>query len=101
MEPTAALHNNANKQKLANCLFGLQETRYDIVWWNQFGIKLDECRELRNSCCHCDKFTWKQMNRLLVLLFLRTGKYKDTVVDGVMMESEVGKHLRHKTLGHV
>lgn len=90
------LHNNDNKQNLAACLARLQETRYDIDWWNEFYIKLDECRGLRNCCCHCDKFTWKQMNNLLVLLFLKNGKSKDNVVDGIIMESEVGKLLTNR-----
>lgn len=90
------LHNNDNKQNLAACLARLQETRYNIDWWNEFYIKLDECRGLRNCCCHCDKFTWKQMNNLLVLLFLKNGKSKDNVVDGIIMESEVGKLLTNR-----
>lgn len=50
-------------------------------------------RQLRNNCCHCDKFTWNQMNRLLILLFLKAGQSRDNVVDGVIMESEAGKYL--------
>lgn len=87
------LHSNANKQNLVKCMAALQKTRYDMAWWNQFDNKLDECRQLRNNCCHCDKFTWNQMNRLLILLFLKAGKSRDDVVDGVIMESEAGKYL--------
>ena len=87
------LHNSANKLLLVKCMAGLQMTRYDNTWWDQFDMKLDECRELRNSCCHCDQFTWKQMNRLLVLLFLKACKSKGAVVDGVIQESGIGKLL--------
>lgn len=87
------LHDGANKQHLVTCMEALQKTRYNIAWWNQYDTELEECRKLRNSCCHCDKFMWKQMNRLLVLMFLGTGKPETAGVHGIIRESEVGKQL--------
>lgn len=87
------LRDDANKQHLATCMEALQKTRYNIAWWNQYDTELEECGKLRNSCCHCDKFRWKQMNRLLVLMFLGTGKLETAGVHGIIRESEVGKQL--------
>ena len=87
------LHDDENKQHLAKCMDALQKTRYNIAWWNQYDAELGECRKLRNGCCHCAKFMWKQMNRLLVLMFLGTGKPETAGVHGIIRESEVGKQL--------
>lgn len=87
------LHAADNKRYLAELLTSMGKRRYDLSWWNQFGSKLDECRSLRNDCCHCDIFTWKQMNRLLVLLFLKNQEKDGVVMDGLVRDSEIGKIL--------
>lgn len=88
------LHADSHKRILAEIMSGTEKQRYDISWWNQFDTKLDECRKLRNDCCHCDKFTWHQMNRLLVLLFLKKQENGGLVTDGLVRDSEIGKLIR-------
>lgn len=92
-----ALHDSANRQKLAEFMAGMRRGQYDRFWWNQFDIKLDECRKLRNDCCHCDEFTWGQMNRLLVLLFLRSRETGEVVMDGLVRDSEAVRSLLSST----
>ncbi|MEY8357278.1 AAA domain-containing protein [Lachnospiraceae bacterium 54-53] len=87
------LHVDNHKRKLAEIMAAIKQSQYDISWWSQFDSQLDECRKLRNDCCHCDKFTWKQMNRLLVLMFMRNQRNESPVMDGLVRDSEVGRKL--------
>lgn len=87
------LRSEDNKKLLAGLLAGIQRGRYDMRWWNQFGSSLDECRKLRNKCCHCDPFTWSQTNQLMLLLFVGVGGKGSVEMNGLLRESEIGKRL--------
>lgn len=87
------LSNSANQKALAAYLCQNQKIRYDEKWWNQFSQRLKECTDLRNSCCHCGRFTWDQTNTLLIDLFLRDKGNNEPIMDGIIRDSEIGKEL--------
>lgn len=87
------LSNSVNQKALAAYLCQNQKIRYDEKWWNQFSQRLKECTDLRNSCCHCGRFTWEQTNTLLIDLFLRDKGNNEPIMDGIIRDSEIGKEL--------
>lgn len=87
------LHTDGHKKILAEFMKNLSEFRYDKAWWDQYDNRLYQCKNLRNSCCHCEKFLLKQMNDLLTVLFLRDRTKQEPIMDGVIRDSEVGRKL--------
>ncbi|GEM_PF-152770 len=83
----------SHRRMLAEHMGRTGEKRCDFAWWTRFHRNLDQCRELRNACCHCDKFVFNQVNRLLTVLFLRDKGDQEPVMDGVVRDSEMGRRL--------
>ena len=87
------LHDDRHKKSLSEYMKKLSEFRYDKAWWDQYDNRLHQCKNLRNSCCHCEKFLWEQTNDLLTVLFLRDRTKQEPIMDGVIRDSEIGRKL--------
>lgn len=87
------LHDAGHKKILAELMKKLSGFRYDKAWWDQYDNRLYQCKNLRNSCCHCEKFLWEQTNNLLTVLFLRDKTEQEPIMDGVIRDSEIGRQL--------
>lgn len=85
------LNRPENRRVLSACMKRLGKGEYDDRWWENYADRLGGCRDLRNKCCHHNRFSWKDMNCLLVNLFLRDKNMRHT--DGVFRDSEIGKYL--------
>ena len=87
------LHDAGHKKILAELMKKLSGFRYDKAWWNQYDNRLYQCKNLRNSCCHCERFLWEQTNNLLPVLFLRDMIWQEPIMDRVIRDSEIGRQL--------
>lgn len=85
------LNRPENRQVLTACMKQLGKCQYDARWWESYVHRLGDCKDLRNKCCHHNKFSWKDMNCLPVKLFLKDNEVPCT--DGVLRDSEIGKYL--------
>ena len=66
----------------------------DSEWWGGLLDKMRQCKDCRNDCCHPGKtYTWKQLEKLLCLLFKdskvpKKGLFgKEHTVHGLMLDT--------------
>lgn len=79
---------------LAEFMSLMELKQYDKYWWEKFRYQLDNCRQLRNNCCHWKRFDWNQLKCLLKYMFLKTDE--SSVLKGVMHDSMAGKYLKNR-----
>lgn len=73
----------------------LGEASLDESWWNSFTEKLKSFADKRNSCCHPQRFRWKEMQQMLSFEFEKDNdeQMRNPRIGGVFYESIKGRRL--------
>lgn len=63
----------------------------DRRWWMDFGTRLYEFTQHRNSCCHPKDYSWRSLNEMIDEEFV---KYENgEKIKGILFDSAIGKAL--------
>lgn len=87
------LKTEGNRQALAEYMINAGREKYGARWWEKYNDKLNQCKDLRNACCHSGAFPWKKLDQLLIILFLWDRGREEPVMDGLVRDSEAGRYL--------
>lgn len=55
----------------------------DLTWWDDYGKRLMDFKDLRNACCHSEPFGWEQYEQMLNILFEQR-EFMNTLVGDVL-----------------
>lgn len=55
----------------------------DLTWWDDYGKRLIDFKDLRNACCHSEPFGWDQYEQMLNILFEQR-EFMNTLVGDVL-----------------
>lgn len=80
---THILADENRREQLAGKLLKFEASLCNKVWWDKYYFDLNEFRELRNKCCHTEKFEWSHVEKLLENLFKRR----------VFLKTQIGKSI--------
>lgn len=62
---THILKDENHRGQLAGKFLKFENALCNKAWWDEYYFDLDEFRELRNKCCHTEKFEWNHVEKLL------------------------------------
>lgn len=80
---THILKDENHRVQLAGKLLKFENALCNKAWWDKYYFDLDEFRELRNTCCHTEKFEWSHVEKLLENLFKRKA----------LLKTQIGKNI--------
>ncbi|SPF51532.1 hypothetical protein SBF1_5120004 [Candidatus Desulfosporosinus infrequens] len=76
---THILKDENHRGQLAGKFLKFENALCNKAWWDEYYFDLDEFRELRNKCCHTEKFEWNHVEKLLENLFKRKAFLKTQI----------------------